>query len=311
MLKSIWEDIKREYHYGNMITRIVILNFAIFVLLHLIGIILWASNGGTKPPIYQEIIHFFSMSSDGWFILTHPWVIITSIFLHEGIWHIAMNMLFLYWFGRIVGDFIGNHRILPLYILGGLVGNLFFFLSANVLSYGNGLPVYALGASGGVMAIVVASGVLSPNYTMRLLLIGDVKLKYIVAVLVFLDIVGIASNINTGGRFAHLGGALFGGLFISLLRNGTDLSAPFNSLIQWLSPNNRRRPVMKKKTSKVPFMVYKNDPSGPRKKTETYRAPQDDDFQQKLDAILEKIKATGYDSLSQEEKEFLFLASKK
>jgi len=311
MLKSIWEDIKREYQYGNMITRIVIINFSVFALLHLVGLILWASNGGVKPPIYREIVYFFSMSSDAWFLLTHPWVIITSIFLHEGIWHIAMNMLFLYWFGRIVGDFIGNHRVLPIYILGGLVGNLFFFLSANVLSYGGGGTVYALGASGGVMAIVVASGVLSPDYRMRLLLFGEVKLKYIVAVLVFLDIIGMAGNINTGGHFAHIGGALFGGLFISLLRNGTDLSAPFNKVIQWLNPRLQQRGSKKRKPSKVPFMVYKNEGAIQRKKIENYPAPSDDDFQQRLDSILEKIKSTGYDSLTQEEKEFLFQASKK
>ena len=310
MLKSIWDDIKREYSYGNMVTRIVIVNVSVFVLINLVRVILWASNGGVMPSIYSEIVHFLSMSSDPWYILTHPWVIFTSMFLHEGLWHILFNMLFLYWFGRIVGDFIGNHRILPIYLMGGLVGNLFFFLSANMLAYGAGSAVFALGASGAVMAIVMASAVLAPDYQMRLILIGDVKLKYVVAVLIFLDIIALTGT-NTGGHFAHIGGVIFGALFISLLRSGTDLSAPVNSAIQWVTQKKTPKVSTRKKSPRVPFMVYKNEDAAKKKKSNPSAAPRDDDFQQKLDAILEKIKAEGYESLTQEEKEFLFQASKK
>lgn len=311
MLSSVWEDVKREYNYGNMVTRIIIVNVSVFVLINFVRILLWASNGGVMPGVYKDIVHFLSMSSDPWFILTHPWIIITSIFLHEGLWHILFNMLFLYWFGRIVGDFIGNHRILPIYLLGGLVGNLFFFLSANLFAYGGGGIVYALGASGGVMAIVVASGALSPDYRMRLILIGEVKLKYIVLVLVFLDLIGLASNVNTGGHFAHLGGALFGWFFIHFLRQGIDLSEGVNKVLRRLNPNMSSPPFKKKnKRSKVPFMVFKNKDKQ-QQKTDNTTNPDSEDHQKKLDAILEKIKASGYESLTQEEKEFLFQASKK
>ncbi len=310
MLSSVWEDVKREYNYGNMITRIIIINVSIFVLINLVRIILWASNGGVLPGIYKDIVHFLSMSSDGWFILTHPWVIITSIFLHEGLWHILFNMLFLYWFGRIVGDFIGNHRILPIYLLGGLIGNAFFFLSANLFAYGGDATIYALGASGGVMAIVVASGTLSPDYRMRLILIGEVKLKYIVLVLVFLDLIGLASNVNTGGHFAHLGGAMFGWFFIHALRQGIDLSEGVNRILRKLNPNIPSSPAKKPKQSKVPFMVFKNKEKT-KDSAEGSHSSDSVDHQKKLDAILEKIKASGYESLSQEEKEFLFQASKK
>ena len=310
MLSSIWEDIRREYNYGNMITRIIIVNASVFVLINLVKVVLWMSNAGVVPGFYRELVHFFAMSSDYWHILTHPWVIITSMFLHEGLWHILINMLYLYWFGRIVGDFIGNHRILPLYLLGGLVGSVFFYISAQLLAYGGGGPVFALGASGGVMAIVMASAVLSPDYRMRLLLIGEVKLKYVVAVLIFLDIVGLASNINTGGHFAHIGGVAFGALFISALRSGRDLSAPINRLIQIITL--QKAPVKKpSRPPKVPFMVFKNEDTGSRRRVIGEEAPKEDDFQHRLDSILEKIKAKGYDSLTQEEKEFLFQASKK
>lgn len=127
MFTSIWEDIKREYNYGNMVTRIIIINSAVFVLVNLIWVILRLTHAYKTPPVYKSIIHFFSLSSDWLHNVTHPWVWITSMFLHEGFMHILFNMLFMYWFGRIVGDFIGNHRILPLYLLGGSLADWLTF----------------------------------------------------------------------------------------------------------------------------------------------------------------------------------------
>ncbi|MCB0375588.1 MAG: rhomboid family intramembrane serine protease, partial [Sinomicrobium sp.] len=201
MISSIWEDVKRQYSLGNMVTRLVIINVAVFLAISLLWIILrigfgW-SDGGMR--IYDSISQFFMLSSDWLHNLTHPWVFITSMFFHQGLWHILWNMLFLYWFGRIVGDFLGNHRVLPLYLLGGIVGGLAYFLSVNLLPYGDGKIHYALGASGAVMAFVVAAGFISPDYYMRLLFLGDVKLKYVVAVEVLIDIFGIAGDYNTGG----------------------------------------------------------------------------------------------------------------
>jgi membrane associated rhomboid family serine protease len=204
MFNSIWEDIKREFSQGNMVTRIIIVNVIAFVSINLLWIIFRVGSGWETPELYYSVRNFFTISSSWLHNLTHPWALITHMFLHESFWHILWNMLFLYWFGRIVGDFIGNHRILPLYLLGGLFATLFYFLFGFL--YTSGATHYALGASGAVMAIVVAAGVISPDYIMRLFLLGDVKLKYIVATLVFLDLIGMASDINTGGHFAHLGG---------------------------------------------------------------------------------------------------------
>lgn len=308
MLQSIWEDAKRELNRGNMITQLIIINIGVFVLINLTQLLLYLGSGGTVPSIYNSILHFFCMSSDWVFFLTHPWGIFTSMFLHEGFWHILWNMLFLYWFGRIVGDFIGDHRILPLYLLGGLAGGVLFFISANLLPYGAG-GRFALGASGAVMAIVVAAGTISPDYIMRLLFLGDVKLKYIVGVLVFLDLILIPQGGNTGGHFAHLGGAFFGWFFVTQLRNGNDMSKPVNRVL------DKVRGFFESIFSggeKGPKVVYRN-PN--RKRSEAHgktdSSPQNPSaYQEKLDAILDKIKESGYDSLSKEEKEFLFNASK-
>ncbi len=312
MVRSIIQDVKQEFNQGNMVTRIIIVNLAIFVFINVIKILLFLSNGGITPESYFTFRNFFCISSDWKHNLTHPWVIITSMFLHEGFWHILWNMLFLYWFGRIVGDFIGNQRILPLYLLGGITGGVIYFFSANLLPFGGGGIGYALGASAAVMAIVVASGVISPDYIMRLLFLGDVKLKYIVAVLVFLDLIGVAGNYNTGGHFAHLGGAFFGWLFVFQLRNGNDWSVPVNKFFNQISSYFQN---LFSRKSNHPKVIYKN-PKLKKKWHQRYSGHSTSDkentsHQERLDAILEKIKQSGYESLTEEEKAFLFDASKK
>ncbi len=311
MLQSIWDDAKRELSRGNMITQLIIINIGVFVLINLLRLFLFLGNGGTVPQLYDTILHFFCMSSDWKFFLTHPWGMFTSMFLHEGFWHLLWNMLFLYWFGRIVGDFIGDQRILPLYLLGGLTGAVVFFLSANMLPYGAG-GRFALGASAGVMAIVVAAGTISPDYIMRLLLIGDVKLKYIVAVLVFLDLILIPQGGNTGGHFAHLGGAFFGWLFVAQLRKGNDFSEPVNNILDKIRGFFNRL-TSGQRSGRRPKVVYRNPnrrSTGRGKGASDTAKKNNSAYQEKLDAILDKIKDSGYDSLTKEEKEFLFNASK-
>lgn len=314
MFQSIWEDVKREFGYGNMVTRIIIINVAVFVLINLVKLILYISNGGVPSPAFENILNFFCMSADWRFVLTHPWVPFTSMFLHEGFWHILWNMLFLYWFGRIVGDFIGNQRILPIYLLSGLMGALFYFVSENILASGNPQS-FALGASGAVMGIVVASAVISPDYIMRLLFLGDVKLKYIVMVLVFLDLISIANDINTGGHFAHLGGVAMGWIFVRQLRDGNDLAMPINNFFKKVS-NLFKGVTESSEPRRGPRMAYKNPNKSKRSTARRSKGESitDDDalsHQEQVDAILDKIKQHGYESLSEEEKEFLFNASKK
>ncbi|MEM9917456.1 MAG: rhomboid family intramembrane serine protease [Bacteroidota bacterium] len=310
MFASLWEDVKREFSRGNMVTQLIILNVAFFVVVNLFK--LFSRLGTSSGEPFRQALEWFMISSDLGYLLTHPWTLITSMFLHEGFMHILFNMLFLYWFGRIVGDLIGDRHILPLYLLGGLVGNIAFVLSANLLGYGGGAGVFALGASGAVMAIVLASAVLAPEYMMYLLLIGPVKLKYIVAVLVFLDLIGIADNINTGGHFAHLGGAFFGWLFVVQLRKGNDFSVPINKVVYGIRDFFRNFFSSLRGKPKGPRVAYRNKKRwGSRKPHAVSDDEESLSHQEKLDAILEKIKKSGYENLTAEEKEFLFKASKK
>ncbi len=317
MFESIWEDVKQQFKMGNMVTRLVILNVAVFMIVNLIRLIIIIANGwDTDSTTFTDFIHFFCLSSDLFYNLTHPWVIFTHMFLHVDFLHILFNMLYLYWFGRIAGDFIGDRKILPLYLLGGLVGALVYLISYKFLPFAEGATGYALGASAGVMAVVVASGTIAPNYIMRLILLGDIKLKYIVAALVFLDLVGIGGNYNTGGHFAHLGGAFFGWLFVGQLKSGNDLSIPVNNILDKVFGFFQE--LFGGRSSKRPKVIYKNpnikkQQSSQKRSQNRFESKSKDGMshQERVDSILDKIKQSGYESLTEEEKEFLFNASKK
>lgn len=297
MFQSIIQDAKTEFQKGNTVTRLIFINVFVFLILTLLFVFIPDSS----KAWYYDIRNTFALSNSWWHNLTHPWAWLTHMFVHDGFWHILWNMLFLYWFGRIVGDLIGDHHILPLYLYGGLLGGIIFVLTAGLFGYIDG-TTFAIGASGATMAIVLASGVIAPDYLMRLILIGTVKLKYIVAAIVFLDLIRLAGDVNVGGHVAHLGGAAMGWFYIYSLRAGVELGSPIMKLQRNLSllfsngiPNNRA------------YTSYSSRPAGSFRQSE----PEEDDFQEQLDRILDKIRDDGFDALSQEEKEFLQEASKR
>lgn len=307
MIQSIADDVKQQFRMGNMVTRIIIVNVAVFILINLVNLFFTLSSGFEPGDKFGQYIQYLFLHQNLIFDIKHPWVIFTYMFVHLGFFHILWNMLLFYWFGRIVGDFIGDYRILPIYLLAGLMGGILYLITAPLI-YDGGSTVH--GASGAVMGIIVVAGMIAPEYGMRLILIGDVKLKYIVWTLIFLDLVAIANMSNIGGHFAHVGGMIFGFMYVRMLREGNDLAAPVNRLLDWFKnlfseEDGTRRPAKSKKQRKV-FVRYRNE-SGSSDPSDDIPA----DFQERLDSILEKIKASGYDSLTDEEKEFLFQASKK
>jgi membrane associated rhomboid family serine protease len=299
MFSSIWDDLKQQFSQGNMITRIILVNVAVFVVINLVLVF---SGGFHDPAVYNKIIRPLSFDSDWFYNITHLWGIFTHMFLHVDFWHIIWNMLLFYWFGRIVGDLIGDRRILPLYLLGGLFGAFVYFVFANLTT-----PNHAIGASAAVTAIIMVAGVIAPDYIMRLILIGDVRLKYIVAVILLINVIGAGGINNTGGYVAHLGGAFFGYLFATQLRNGNDWSIPVNNLLDKFTALFRNVTTQKKRGPRV---AYKNPNAGNATKPNSKREVSSS-YQEQLDTILDKIKEKGYESLTEVEKEFLFNASKK
>ena len=302
--KSIWDEVQYQFQSGNMVVRLIYVNLAVFLVFALLRIPLFLFDTGGN--LLGTIRSWVSLSSDPVTALTRPWTIITYQFMHAplfggGFLHILFNMLWLYWFGRILLEFHPQRKVLPLYLVGGVVAGLFFVILYAVFPVFRGETALLVGASGSVMAIVLATATLVPDYSIRLLLIGTVRLKWIALVAVLIDIISIPGG-NTGGNFAHLGGALFGFLYIYLLRQGTDLLAPvdrfFDTVAGWISrtprPGRRR------------MRVTSSSRRATRSSASAPTSGDDAADQAKVDAILDKISESGYDSLTKAEKDFLF-----
>ncbi len=301
MFQSIIDDIKLQLNSGNTLTRIILINIAVYVFVNILFVF---TSFGAASGIYAQIIKVLAIPSAFPDVLIYAWTWVTHMFLHEGFWHLLWNMVLLYWFGRIVGDFLGDDRVLPIYLLGGLTGALFYVLSANFIPGGG--SAMALGASAAVMAMMMTAASISPNYVFHLLLLGPVKIKYIAIVILFLDVIGTASNVNTGGHWGHLGGAFFGWIYVNRLHAGMDLTGWLQALIQRFGSNNQV-PIFQQKRKRVPMeVVYNRNASNIQIESEPSI-----DFQEKLDDILDKINEKGIDHLTSEEKEFLENASKK
>lgn len=276
--------------------KLLLVNVLLYLVQSVIYLIAYFSS--SKAEFLNFVAKWFYASSDVNVLITKPWTIFTYMFLHDPteIFHVISNMLYLYFFGRILVDFFQQKKVYPLYLAGGLVGVFAFILAYNifpVLSPFVGIPM--VGASAAIMAIVLAAATLVPEYSVFMIFIGPVKLKYIALVVIIIDMLSIPSEYNTGGHIAHLGGALTGFLYIRSYQKGRDWFS------WWPGFESKLSGLFEKKKPKV---VYRNQQAGPTSKKEN-----DINKQAKLDAILDKIKASGYDSLSKAEKEFLFKIS--
>ena len=284
--KSIVTELKEKvFQSGDPVSFYIGVNTIVFVMVALLGVTTYLA-GNTSIRFTDYVTEYFAFPSSLPKIPLRFYTIITYQFFHDNLLHVLFNMLWLFWIGRIFMDFLKPRQFHFVYLSGGIMGALLFALSFNVFPAFTAIAPFATvtGSSASVMAIAVATVTLVPQYEVRLLLIGNVKLIYIVLVYIVLDLIGLAAP-NAGGSFAHLGGALMGFVYIKLLQNGKDWSAWF-----------KKKPKLK---------VVKNETytSSVNKKTNKVN-------QQEVDMILDKISKTGYDKLSKEEKETLFKASK-
>jgi len=295
MNNSIIDDLKWQFKFGNVINRLVLFNVIIFLFFCVVELFFFLAQ---KSAYYEVFMHWLYLPAAPLKILKQPWGFITYQFLHSGFFHILFNMLWLYWLGRILVQYMNQKRIMALYILGGLAGGVLYILAFNifpVFTQMTSIP-YLVGASASVMAIVVAAATLLPNYEIRLFFIGFVKLKYLALVFVLLDVITISKS-NPGGHIAHLGGAFFGWLFVYQLQRGTDLSKGLVNSTEWLKQKLSKNPKLK--------VAYKNEERINKEYPKTKTAVKSDK-QAQVDAILDKISETGYDNLTDEEKQILF-----
>ena len=295
-MSTMWNDIKKNYTKGNSFTRLLYVNLAFFIVYNLLAVFGFLFKSGGVVVFTKD---YLFLPSNTELLLQKPWTLITYMFVHTDFLHILFNLIWLHFGSKLFLQYFTGKQLVSTYILGGITGGLFFIISFNIF------PVFsqevltskALGASASVLAIFIAIATYSPNFSVQFPFIGNIKIKHIAIALVILDVLNISPD-NPGGHFAHLGGALFGFIYILLLKKGYDISVNFYNLIGFFNFTKKK---IKRKTNRKKRSSKGNDDLFRSKKSEK---------QKKINIILEKISKSGYDSLTKEEKELLFKESK-
>ncbi|MFD2786780.1 rhomboid family protein [Hymenobacter rubripertinctus] len=297
---SVFNDIRTAFsRRDNALNQLLLLNVLVFVFLVLTEALMKLT--GTYGQYYPNVIRQFQLPSDLPSLLRHPWTILTYAFTHEGFLHILFNLLNLYWFGALIREYLGDRRLVSVYVLGALVGAVAFLLAFNLIpALRPSLGVPLIGASAGVTAVIMAAATLMPEYQFSLILLGPVRIKYIAAVVILLSVLAINQG-NPGGGLAHIGGAVLGFVFIRQLQAGRDLGRPVQAVGDWVGRLFSGRPNLRATRGGAPAAA----PAPARKATPA--KPGEDE----IDLILDKISHSGYESLSKEEKQKLFRASQK
>jgi membrane associated rhomboid family serine protease len=288
-MNNIIDDLKRHYKFSGMAQRLIYWNIACF-LVSLVFFYQFKVGAFDFP-------NWIALSSEPAIFIRKPWTLLTYAFFHDGFGHIFFNMIVLNFSSTLFLTFFNQKQLLGLYVLSAIFAGLAFVFGYYLLN----ITAPIVGASGAIMAILVATTTYSPLMNVRLLLIGNVKLWHITLVIIIIDLMQIRLD-NSGGHIAHLAGAFFGFVFIKLLENGTDLSTIVSSVIDFFVNLFRKSPS-------TPFKKVHKNYKKPSEKP-TSRIVTKDKTQQQIDEILDKISRSGYDCLTKEEKEFLFKAGK-
>lgn len=295
-MASFIHDIRENLKRSNTLQKLLVVNIAVFVLINILKAVMQLFMFSMNDVV--NLTDWLAVPASPGLLITRPWTLITYMFLHEEFFHILFNMLWLYWMGQIFQEYLGNKKLFSTYILGGIAGALLYIIAFNVFPLFSTAvhSAYALGASASVLAITVAAATLLPEYPVHLLFIGRIPLKFIALATILLDLVNISGS-NAGGHIAHLGGAMFGFIYIKQLRKGKDMADWFNRLMDHVVvlfiPSRRSTMKVKKRAA--------DDDTYLQSKKER---------QEYVDEILDKISKSGYGSLTKEEKEFLFRSSK-
>lgn len=286
-------NLKYKYKTANTVVKLIVLNVLVFLIVSL-GSFFFSISAGF-------LTRWFVLSDDFSKLLLQPWSLITYSFLHFGFFHLLFNMVWLYWFGQIVLNLFNGKRLLTVYLLGALFGGLLFMFAYTLF------PVFAesrgflIGASGAVTAVMVFIASYTPNTEVRIFSF-TIKLWHIALFLFLMDLLRIPSSGNAGGLMAHVGGAVFGYIYAVQLLKGNDIGKWFENLMDGVA--NLFKPRTKKPFTKV----HRNKKTTTNKPKDTNLSKSE--HQRKIDSILDKIGKSGYESLSKEEKDYLFKAGK-
>lgn len=296
------EVLKEVFLGKNVLSRLILINTAVYLLVKLVGLfsMLFFIEPGSNE-LLSPVGQWLALPSSIAAVVTHPWTLITYMFLHESFFHLLFNLIMLYFGGTIFLEYLNKRKLLWTYLIGGLSGALFFIIAFNIFPVFDGAKdiAFALGASASVLAIIIAVATYVPDYTIHLFLVGRIKLKYLAIALIVIDVLSIQSG-NPGGHIAHLGGAFWGFTYAYFLKKGNNFYRLFEDI---------KFTGFERKSKNARF-----DTSRPKS-----GRPMDDDSyskkrlasQQEIDRILDKISKSGYASLTNAEKELLFKTSGK
>lgn len=280
---SIIEDIKRRYITGNIVEKLILINIGVFLLTIITGLF------KSYPGEINFLSEWFALDDSLNRLFTKPWAIISYGFLHAGFLHILFNCIALYFIGNLFLQYFTQKQLLNFYILGTLFGGIIYIFSQSFFPLFAGKNSYLVGASAGISAIFIGIATYIPNYELKIRFIGFVKLWHLAAIWIGLDIIGLVGT-NAGGNFAHIGGALFGFLYVNKASNKEiNLFDNLGSLFK----RKKKSPLKTVHKSKVKTKTNVNL------------------NQQQIDSILDKISKSGYDTLTKAEKDFLFKQGKK
>ena len=280
-----------QFNQFSIVLKIIVLNTLIFLIVYLGSFFFKLSPANfvswfVLPTIFLEFIY-------------QPWSFLTYAFLHAGFWHLFWNMYLLYWFGLYVLNLFTPKRFLTIYLLGAISGGFFYVLAFNLFPVFNDVNSNLMGASAAVLAIVIFIATYTPNAMVRIFTFR-IKLWQIGLTMVLLDLFQLPSSGNAGGLIAHMGGAAFGYFYASQLKKGNDIGIWFENLMDSILN------LFKSKKHQHFRKVHRTKQSV-RKKT---KPSPTNEHQIKIDRILDKIRKSGYDSLTKAEKDFLFKAGK-
>lgn len=294
-MTSLNHDIKDKLQRLNVFEKLIVVNFVLFIL----GLLL--------RNVFQIGLQWFELPSAISAFILKPWSLISYAFVHYDFWHFFFNMIWLYFIGGMFSNMFNIKMGLNVYFLGAIFGGLMFLLCYNLFpdtfTYGSKL----VGASAAIRALLMFLCAYMPQMEVRFFTF-NIKLWYIGVAVVVLDVLGIIAGIsnpvngNAGGNLAHLGGAILGYLYARQLLKGTDIGKGFEKMMDAITS-------MFKRGSKAPLKTVHKNKTG---KVAGYSKEEFNEFnkQKKIDLILDKISKSGYDSLTKEEKEFLFKVGK-
>lgn len=272
---------------NSTLVNLIYINIGVFLAAKLIEIVCTLFNLNSFSAL--SYLHLTAQIN---LLLKQPWSVLTYMFLHTDFFHLFFNMICLYGFGKLFLNYFSQKQLVGLYLLGGLGAGICFIAAYNIFPYFENAvnKSFLLGASGSIMAIILAIALYIPNFEIQLLFIGKIKLKWIAMAMILISVFNTTSS-NAGGEFAHIGGALIGIIYMYLYKKGKDIVSPINKLIDKITTLCKPKPKIK--FSKQP-------------KSDAFYNQQRKNDQQTLDTILDKVKKSGYSSLSDKEKKQLF-----